>query len=391
MIKVKCVDRIKDKNGNVVDYLLEDKNKKRKEMKAKDLKEAIKNKKIEVVNLTLTDDNRLIVKEEKEEIKKVVKKETKKEEKKETNLKDIKKTITEQIIQGLESAGSWRKLWECCKEFYNPYTIREYSFLNSTSIFGQMNSRQKQNDEKTFMTFYEIKNIGAQLVKGAKSYNVYYYMPCYKDVETNEFISQKKYESIIEKDKKTEKKKPSAIKFFCLRTYYVFSTSDIIFKDEEQKQKYSQIRLTKHKYTRKDIDKILNTYFDKENIEVHNDKISNVAYYDKDLHSITIPKKEQFTQIDEYYNTLFHECVRSTRQALKRKVVDEDKTSKSVERLIGEIGAMMLCERFGINEDNKTNSIAYIKEWVDYLHEHDDIIVSASKQSEKAVKYILGE
>lgn len=69
MIVAKCVDRLKDKKGNIYNYVLEDKNKNQTLMLSSDLKKAIALNKIKVTNLTLTKDCRLILKEEKNIVK----------------------------------------------------------------------------------------------------------------------------------------------------------------------------------------------------------------------------------------------------------------------------------------------------------------------------------
>ena len=159
----------------------------------------------------------------------------------------------------------------------------------------------------------------------------------------------------------------------------------------EDKEKYTQVKLTEHKYTNKDIDKTLKAYFEKENIKLTCKSLSNRAFYRPSEHSITCPKREQFADLEEFYSTLFHESVHSTSKTLKREISTSDKEKYSFEELVAELGAMMLCEHFNINSKNKENSIAYIKGWAEYLKENTNAIIKASTQSEKAVKYILGE
>ena len=60
MIQAKCLDKIRDKKGNIIGYKLIDKNKNEVAVKAERLKEVIKSKQVDVINLTLTSDNRLI-------------------------------------------------------------------------------------------------------------------------------------------------------------------------------------------------------------------------------------------------------------------------------------------------------------------------------------------
>ena len=64
-IRAKCIQRIKDKHNVVIKYVLEDcSNGVTRVVESKQLKNAIANNKIEVTNLILTSDNRILYKEE---------------------------------------------------------------------------------------------------------------------------------------------------------------------------------------------------------------------------------------------------------------------------------------------------------------------------------------
>ena len=60
MVQAKCTEKIRDKNNHIIGYRLIDKNKNEVLVKAEKLKEVIRAGKLEVINLTLTSDNRLV-------------------------------------------------------------------------------------------------------------------------------------------------------------------------------------------------------------------------------------------------------------------------------------------------------------------------------------------
>ena len=60
MIQAKCIQKFRDKNNNIYGYRLIDINGQTQDVKPENLKQAIKNNQIHVVNLTLTSDNRLV-------------------------------------------------------------------------------------------------------------------------------------------------------------------------------------------------------------------------------------------------------------------------------------------------------------------------------------------
>ena len=59
-VQAKCIQKIRDKNNNITGYVLQDCTGKQVTVSSKELKDAIVNKKIQIINLKLTVDNKLI-------------------------------------------------------------------------------------------------------------------------------------------------------------------------------------------------------------------------------------------------------------------------------------------------------------------------------------------
>lgn len=66
MVIARCLQKFKNNTGKIYGYILQDINGNIKDVEAEDLKDAIKNNRINVVNLKLTDDGRLISIKEKQ-------------------------------------------------------------------------------------------------------------------------------------------------------------------------------------------------------------------------------------------------------------------------------------------------------------------------------------
>lgn len=60
MIQAKCIQKFRDSTGKIYGYRLQDLNGKTQDVQPDNLKAAIRNKQIHIVNLTLTSDNRLV-------------------------------------------------------------------------------------------------------------------------------------------------------------------------------------------------------------------------------------------------------------------------------------------------------------------------------------------
>lgn len=68
MLVIRCIEKIRDNNGRITHYKIQDTERNIKIVTANQLKVAISNMQVNCINLTLTSDNRLIDKETKEEL-----------------------------------------------------------------------------------------------------------------------------------------------------------------------------------------------------------------------------------------------------------------------------------------------------------------------------------
>lgn len=119
------------------------------------------------------------------------------------------------------------------------------------------------------------------------------------------------------------------------------------------------------------------------------------AYYTPALDMITMPLKEQFPKMSEYYSVLFHEgCHASGHESRLKRDGIVNRTyfgsqDYSFEELVAEIGTAFVCSELNIEKDFD-NSAAYVKNWVSKLKSNPEWIVKASKQAEKAANWVLG-
>lgn len=107
MIQAKCIQKFKDKQGRIYGYRLVDINGQTQDVTPGDLKLAIRDKRITVINLALTSDNRLIDKKEEKQLQntkimpnKVVAPQPSKKEKFEECVEAIMKELTKTVGSG---------------------------------------------------------------------------------------------------------------------------------------------------------------------------------------------------------------------------------------------------------------------------------------------------
>lgn len=111
---------------------------------------------------------------------------------------------------------------------------------------------------------------------------------------------------------------------------------------------------------------------------------------------ITLPTLEQFNSPEEIFDTLMHELAHSTghlnrldRTALTKDYGNADGVARAKEELIAEISSALLQQMFGITS-NLDNSAAYVQSWLKRLQNNPEEVISATKEAQKVVDYMLG-
>ena len=108
-----------------------------------------------------------------------------------------------------------------------------------------------------------------------------------------------------------------------------------------------------------------------------------------------MPEIGQYTELAEFYSTIFHEAVHSTgHQSRLNRITDIARfgsESYSKEELVAELGASYLVNAAGLDTTKSIlNSAAYIQGWLSKLKNDKHFIISAAGKAEKAVELILG-
>lgn len=275
---------------------------------------------------------------------------------------NIYEEITNRIINQLENGIiPWHKPWSgVASGAYNRVSKKPYSLLNQMLL--------KHDGE--YATYKQWSDMGGKVRKGEKSEIVVFW----KIIEKEEV-----------KDGKVEKTSIPLLKYI-----NVFHVSQVDGVEPKTHQVINHEPIA-------EAEAIRNTYSARENISI-NEVVGDRAFYSPMNDFIQVPAKEQYSDIMEFYSTLFHEMIHSTGH--KNRLGRLESTGKfsfgneeySKEELVAEIGSAFLMNHIGI-ETIKTfkNSAAYIQSWLGVLKNDNRFIVSASSKAEKAMHYILGE
>lgn len=277
--------------------------------------------------------------------------------------KSVYEMVTDRIIEQLEQGCiPWQRPWTGVQnDAYNIISKRPYSLLNQmllkhTGLYG---------------TFKQWQELGGHIRKGEHS-------------EIVVFWKIQPIEEIKEDGTKTIKQIP------LLRYYNVFHISQVDGVEVKEKPIVYIEPI-------EEAERIKEEYKAREHIEIR-EIVSNKAFYSPSGDYIQVPCKEQYTNIEEFYSTLFHEIVHSTGHKTRLDRLGTGSNAHfgsetySKEELTAELGSASLLNMLGI-ETPKTfkNSSAYIQSWLRVLRNDNKFIVSASSKAEKAVNYILGK
>lgn len=278
------------------------------------------------------------------------------------NGNNIYEMVTSRVIAELEQGViPWQKPWHGVRAgAYNRISKKPYSLLNQMLL----------SHEGEYATFKQWSEIGGKVRKGSKSEIVVFWK-----------ITQ--YEEVNEDGTKEVKQIP------ILRYYNVFHISQVEGVEPLAVEELTELEPIE------EAELIKERYQVGENIAIE-EIISNKAFYSPLGDYIQIPCKEQYTAVEEFYSTLFHEMVHSTGHRTRLDRLDTSANSSfgsenySKEELVAELGSAYLLNMLGIETQKSfRNSTAYIQAWLRKLRDDPKLIVSASGRAEKAVNFIL--
>lgn len=107
------------------------------------------------------------------------------------------------------------------------------------------------------------------------------------------------------------------------------------------------------------------------------------------MDTVLMPMPSDFTSLEEYWSTLFHETVHWTshKTRLDRKLVFERSSlDYAAEELVAEIGAAFIGAEFGINTEE--NNAAYLRHWLGQFEDKRQAIFTAAKDASRAFEFL---
>lgn len=300
---------------------------------------------------------------------------------------DVTQSICEQVTQKLvnmmeQGINPWRKPWSHCTEdvAVSHTNGKPYSLLNQI-LLGFRSGE--------YLTFNQVKKEGGTVKKGAKS-EVIVFWQCggLKKVEKTEDTEEPDKVDDADSESKWVAWHNPILKYY--RVFHIDDTEGIQVKypHKEPETIFSITPIEK-------AEKTANDYCNLSGVRLMVQK-SNSAYYRPATDSVIVPLREQFSDVSDFYSTLFHELMHSTGHSKRLNRFEggvhmaSEKYSR--EELVAEIGAAACLSRLGIDkQETDENSAAYLKSWARFISNDPRAFIIAAGKAEKAVSLIFDD
>lgn len=274
--------------------------------------------------------------------------------------------ITQKITEKLDAGISpWKQPWRSeVSAPMNAISRKPYRGVNVLLLGMQLHANPY------WLTFRQAQQLGGSVRKGESSTPIVFF----KQLEVDGRESDSDDTTTIP----------------ILRYYHVFNVEQCDIPEENKPPWSSSIDPIHHDPIRS-CENIVESYSSRPTITSIN---PNRAFYRPSEDVVNVPPMSRFTDVHEYYSTLFHELVHSTghETRLKRKEVVESHRFGTIpyarEELVAEIGAAFLCATAGIENTTLDNSAAYLKGWSEKLRNNPRWLVTAAGQAQKATDLI---
>jgi len=319
--------------------------------------------------------------------------------------------FTNKMIEKIETiSGDWKKPWftDGCVWPKNLYG-REYGHMNAFMLMLHCEDKGYKIpvfctfDTMSYMNFTKVgdkwkKKLDADgnelpkvhIIKGEKSFPIFLTTYTVVNKETKEKIKYEVYKQLSQEEKDKYDVYPR------MQVYNVFNIEQTNLK-EARPEMYEKIL---NENTPKQLENRDDFTFEPMDEMIYREKwlcpikpqYQDKAYYSLTKDEIVMPIKEQFPCGEDWYTTCLHEMIHSTgaKTRLDRFKGNGDKKEYAREELVAEMGAALVATRYGIAKHLKEGSAAYLKNWLDALHENPKFIKTVLLDVKRAA-YMITE
>jgi antirestriction protein ArdC len=295
-----------------------------------------------------------------------------------TNQKEVRQSITEQIVAALESGNTppWRRPWRVGPNAgASANVVSRKSYRGINPLLLELAAAKHNLTSKWWATYNQWKNLGGKV------------MPRPSHVPSGKWGTQIVFWTPVTKAVKNETGRDEEDRFFVMRTYTVFCI------DQVEGDHLDHLRAG-HGETDTSGPVVIDYEPAEKAIEATGITIRHGgrrAFYSPSGDYVQVPPKASFEAMDEYYETVFHELVHATEHPTRLDWSRREKDNiYALGELVAEIGACYLARELGVPaSENLTNHIAYLANWLKAMKDDPRFIFQASAQASKAADYLL--
>lgn len=285
---------------------------------------------------------------------------------------DIYATVTNKIIEGLETAQRWQKPWTSAfgtgdgtlARPVNAITKRPYSGINVPLLWSTRRSTPY------WATFKAWQSAGAHVRRGEKGTTCVFW---------------NRYEVKRDDEDQADEGEPE---------FRMFAREFTLFNADQVEGWAGAAAPAAPSFDRI---ATAETFVANTGASVRHG--GDRAYYSPAADFIQMPRPEQFTGTttstaqEAYYGTLFHElthwtgAANRTRRDFSGRFGDE---AYAFEELVAELGAAFLCADHGLANEPRRDHADYIAHWLKVLRSDKRAIFTAASKAEQAVRFLAG-
>lgn len=313
------------------------------------------------------------------------------------NNKEVAMKICDRILDLVQASGKlpWSKPWSNGQKTirvvdgYTEITLQPSAWNRAGKFYQGINTYLPVGE---YITFNQCKKEGGHIRKGAKGWPICYWQFIHKKVKdeatgevTEEVIPMLKYYTVFNVEHDCEglvrKHTPET------RTYRIENVKFLPVDAGELPMSDAA-------------EAVIAGYVNRagNGFKLNRDAVSDRAYYSPSGDYVTVPCRQQYDEMGEYYSTIFHELAHSTghetrlnRFTGKAKNAAFGTEEYSKEELVAEISSASVLNAIGLESANTfRNSAAYVQSWSRKIKDDPMCYVSAANKAQAAFNLILG-
>ena len=294
---------------------------------------------------------------------------------------NVLNTLVEKFVALMEGGElpPWAQPWKGGARINAPQNADGRPYRGINVFVLALTAMAQGYDDSVWLTYRAAQKRGGHVRKGEKGTQVVFWKTLLVDDETGELVRDTDSDAAT----KDVRRIPYA------RTYTVFNRQQC--EDVEEAIEDAALASVE---ALPEPQAVIDAYLEAEGLQLDHTKFYG-ASYKPSVDRIVLPQPSRFEDMAHYYMTAFHELAHSTSHAdrVDRKLDTQfGSHSYGVEELTAEMSAAMLGTHTGLTSESGVveNSAAYLKGWLEKIHEDPNIVWVAAQRAQKVVDYIMG-